>query len=290
MKKVLTIFIFINLFITNVSAYAITTVYKENEKFGLQKDEKKITEAIYSKLIKLKDESYIFLYKNKFGIISKDGEILAEPKYTTAQRYVGKFAKLGYKGKYVLFDETGDVILDDDYSDITLLYGKMFSIKKNYKYGLATFNGDIILAPVADDIYMPKANVLKISLDGQWYEITNVSKDVLELPKEFETLEADKKNFTITKVVENPVVSAGYGMISASDYFIKIFSSISPAYETTIDELILSHGADTANILIKSSWLVKFPVVYAKNYINNIKTPNNGPLSDIKTNLKNKIN
>ncbi len=290
MKKLFVLFAFINFLLIQTAFAQNVTIYKENDKFGLANDTEKITDAIYTKLIKLKDESFICLYKNKFGIISKDGEMLVEPKYTTAQRFVGKYAKLGHKGKYLLFDETGDVILDDNYSNIMLLYGKMFLIKKNYKYGLATFDGDIILAPVADDIYMPKANVLKISIDGEWYEIVHNSKDVLELPQEFETLETDKKNFSITKVVENPVASAGYGMISASDYFIKVFSSISPAYETTIDELVLSHGADTANILIKSSWLVKFPVVYAKNYINNIKTPNNGPLSDIKANLKNKIN
>ncbi len=290
MKKILAIAIFTNFLLMQTAFCQNVTVYKENDKFGLANKTEKITEPIYTKLIKLKDESYICLYKDKFGIISKDGKMLVEPKYTTAQRFVGRYAKLGHRGRYLLFDETGDTILDDDYSDIMLLYGKMFLIKKNYKYGLATFDGDIILAPVADDIYMPKANVLKISIDGEWYEIVHNSKDELELPKELEVLERDKKNFSITKVVENPVASAGYGMISASDYFIKVFSSISPAYETTIDELVLSHGADTANILIKSGWLIKFPVVYAKNYINNIKTPNNGPLSDVKANLKNKIN
>ena len=102
-------------------------------------------------------------------------------------------------------------------------------------------------------------------------------------------IEEANKVFQITKIAQKPFTSTSYGIVSTSDYFIKLFSSISPSYEETIDELILSHGADTATILMKSSWLVKFPFVYAKNYINNIKTPNNGPLSDIKANLKNKI-
>ena len=40
-------------------------------------------------------------------------------------------------------------------------------VEKNYKYGLISFNGDIILAPIAQDIYMPKPNLLKILYDSK---------------------------------------------------------------------------------------------------------------------------
>lgn len=268
---------------------AYSEVYSEENKFGLQQEDgAKITEAIYNKLIRLGDNSYLFMYKTKYGIISKTGEILVQPKYTQAQRYVGRFAKLGRTGRYGLFDEKGQAIIAPEYSSIDILYGHMFLVKKGYKYGLISFEGDILLAPVADDIYMPEANILKIRYDNEWYEITQVSKDTMELPKDLEV--NNKGDFRIIKLVENPVASTGYGLVSASDYFIKIFSSISPAYESTIDELILSHGADTAAILLKPVWLIKFPFVYAKNYANNFKTPNNGPLADVKANLKNKLN
>lgn len=290
MRKILAIVVFLNLLLgACFAATDAVVVYSENNKFGLMKGDVRLTEPIYLKLINLKDDSYICLYKNKFGIISKDAQILVKPKYKNAERFVGRFAKLGLKDKYVLYDENGNKILDDKYSDISLLYGRMFLVKKNYKYGLTTFDGDILLAPIADDIYMPKANVLMISLDNVWYEIQQKSKNTIELPNELELLEKSK-DFTITTIVENPVVSAGYGVVSAGDYFIKMFSSISPSYEATIDELLLSHGADTANILLKSWWFVRFPMVYTKNYINNFKTPNNGPLSDVKTSLKEKIN
>lgn len=266
-----------------------TEVYSVENKFGLQKDDgSKITEAIYNKLIRLGDSSYLFMYKNKYGIMSDTGEILVSPKYTQAQRYIGRYAKLGKSGKYGLFDQNGQAIIAPEYSSINILYGRMFLVQKAYKYGLISFDGDIILAPVADDIYMPEANILKLRYENEWYEITQVSKETMELPKDLEI--NDKSDFKIIKLVENPVASTGYGLVSASDYFIKIFSSISPAYESTIDELILSHGADTAMILLNPIWIAKFPFIYVKNYANNFKTPNNGPLADVKANLKNKLN
>ena len=166
----------------------------------------------------------------------------------------------------------------------------MFLVGKNYKYGLISFDGDILLAPIADDIYMPKPNILKILYEGNWYEIEHVGQETMQIPKDIAEIDPDNSDFKITTIVQNPVISASYGVVSASDYMIKLISSISPAYEKTIDELILEHGADTASILIKFSWLTKFPFVYSKNYFKTLVAPNNGPLSDVKSNLKNKIN
>ena len=286
MKKLILI-ISILLFGT-VQAADFTTTYSENGKFGLIKNNTKITEAKYSKLIRLRDTSHLFMYKNKYGIISNDGVILIEPKYTQAQRYLGKYVKLGSKNKFAIFDEEGKQIITQEYSSIEILYGKMFLVQKNFKYGLIKFNGDIILAPIADDIYMPTPYTLKICYDGEWYEIEKQSKGDFELPTNIMSL-GEEGDFKITQIVQKPIASAGYGVVTTGDFFIKIFSSISPSYEETIDQLILNHGADTATILIKSGWIVKFPFVYVKNYINNIKSPNNGPLSDIKNDLKNKI-
>jgi len=292
MKKTILLIIFI--IFCNLKIQAIenlTQTYSENNKFGLIKDTKKITQPIYTKLIRLGDYSWLFLRKNKYGIISNNGEILVEPNYTQAYRFSGgKFAKLGSKDKYALFNEKGNAITTQEYSSIDILYGKMFLIQKNYKYGLIDYDGNFILAPVADDIYMPKPNIIKIQYNNIWYEIEQQNKETIELPSDIANIDENNKNLKITQLAQKPVASTGYGIVSFSDYLIKLFSSISPSYEQTIDELLFHSGADSISALIKFSWLFKFPYVYGKNYINNIKTPNNGPLSDIKTNLKNKIN
>lgn len=288
MKKVL-FFILLFLFMHPCFAEDIVGTYNAGNKFGLSKGENIITKPIYSKLIRLGDTSWLFLKRGKYGIIDNEGNTLVEPKYTSAQRYVGHYAKLGYGGLYTIYDSLGNQIVDREYSSIDILYGRMFLVCKNYKYGLISFDGDILLAPVADDIYMPKPNILKISYDGNWYEIEHLNKETMEIPKDIAELNLNSTDFKITTIVQNPVASAGYGVVSASDYLIKIISSISPAYEKTIDELILDHGADTASILIKSGWLIKFPFVYSKNYFKTLITPNNGPLSDVKASLKNKI-
>lgn len=292
MKKLILSILF--LLTSSLSAFAldeITQAYGGNNKFGLIKNNQKITQAIYKKLIRLGDSSWLFLRGSKYGIISNEGEILVEPKFTQAYRFSGgRFAKLGSGNKYALFNEFGQALTTQEYSSIDILYGKMFLVEKNYKYGLISYDGDIILAPIADDIYMPKPNVIKIQYDNTWYEIEQKNKDMIELPTTITDINENDKNLKITKLAQKPIASTGYGIVSASDYFIKMFSSISPAYEQTIDELILNHGADTATILIKSSWLLKFPYTYGKNYINILKAPNNGPLSDVKNNLKSKIN
>ena len=74
--------------------------------------------------------------------------------------------------------------------------------------------------------------------------------------------------------------------MTATNYLLKIISSISPAYEQTIDELMFSQGADAANIIMKFTWLPKFPIVYAKKYYQNLAAPNNGPLGGVKNNLR----
>ena len=237
-------------------------------------------------MIRLRDSSWIFLKKNRYGIIDNEGNILVEPKYSSAHRFIGKYAKLGYGGLYCIYDEKGNLIIDREYSSIEILFGRMFLVGKNFKYGLISFDGDIILAPVADDIYMPKPNILRILYDGNWFEIEQIGKSTMEIPNDI-ALASDE--FKITQFVQNPVMGASYGVVTFSDYLIKLISSISPAYEKTIDELILEHGADTATILIKFGWLVKFPFVYGKNYFRIVVSPNNGPLTDIKYNIKNKL-
>lgn len=267
----------------------LTITYSNHNKFGLIRGEQKVTDAIYNKLIRLGDTAWLFYKRGKYGIIDNEGNILVEPNFSSAQRFVGHYAKLGRGGLYGIYDNYGKLIIDREYSSIDILYGRMFLVCKNYKYGLISFDGDILLAPIADDIYMPKPNILKILYDGNWYEIEHIGKETMQIPKDIADLELENSEFKITTLVQNPVISASYGVVSFSDYLIKVFSSISPAYEKTIDELILNHGADTATILMKSSWLVKFPFVYGKNYYRILVAPNNGPLSDVKSSLKHKI-
>ncbi len=263
--------------------------YSEKGKFGLKTVAGTIvTKPDYKKLIRVGNSSWIVQKGSNFGLIDNDGNYIIQPKYKTAERLVGRFVKLGRSNVYGLWDENGNVIVPEEYSSIHLLYGKMFLVEKNFKYGLIGFDGRVILNPAVDDIYMPKPNVMKISHNGKWYEIEQISGGTFELPADIHTIR-ENENFKITEIISNPVPSAGYGVVSASDYCLKVFSSISPAYEQTIDELVLNHGADVAGILMKSTWLVKFPFVYAKNYVNTVRTPNNGPLSEVKASLKSKI-
>ena len=272
------------------AVFATPVVYNDNGKFGLQDENGTvIVEARYKKLIRLGESGWIIQKGSKFGVMDSNGNILVEPIYSNADRILGKFVKFKKGDKYGIFDEQGFTILPVEYSSIDLLYGGMFLTCKNYKYGVTDFNGQPILDNVFDDIYMPKPNSMIIIYNGEKYEISRNKNEELTLPNNVRAIK-DNSEFTITELITKPVATTGYYSVSATNYLLKVFSSISPAYEQTIDELMFSQGADAASIIMKCVWIPKFPIVYVKKYYQNLKAPNNGPLSGVKTNLKKHIN
>lgn len=261
----------------------------KNTLFGLKdKSGNIVVDAQYKKLIRLGTSSWIINKKNKYGIMDSSGNILVEPKFRHVDRMMLKYVKLGNENDYGVYDEKGEIILPNEYMTINMLFGGMFLIKKNYKYGVADKNGNIILKPIFDEIYMPKPNIMRIEYNGQWYEIEQIAGGEIELPEDVKNIK-ENKNFKVTEFVKDPLTASGYSAVTFTDYFLKIFSSISPSHEETIDELMLSQGADTVNIFIKCTWLPKYPFTFAKKYYHNIRTPNNGPLSNVKSDLKKKL-
>lgn len=298
MRKFL-ILIGLILFLQNCS-YAVTDtavtinntsvkVFSEENLFGLKNsDDTVLIEPEYKKLIRLGNSSWIAQKGSKFGIIDSEGNVLVPIKYTHVDRLLGKYAKLGKGSKYALFDEHGQTILPQEYSSIDLLFGGMFLTCKNFKYGVVDMGGHTILENKFDDIYMPKPNIMRINYNGQWYEIEQARGETLALPQDIQNIKGNE-NFKISELIAKPGTATGYSVVTFTDYFLKVFSSISPAHEKTIDELMFSQGAETVSIFIKLGWLPKYPFTYARNYYNTVRTPNNGPLSDVKYELKRKL-
>lgn len=275
---------------TKISGRDLTT-FSQNERWGFKdKSGNIIVEPIYKKLIRLGDSSWIVQNKrNKFGLIDNCGNAIVPIKYNHADRLVTKFAKFGNTYDYGVYDEYGNTIVEPKFSKIDILYGKMFLTYKNYKYGIVGFDGKTILENEFEDIYMPKPNVMRIKYQGRWIELEQVNADTLTLPADAKHNLATKEDLDLRNIVVNTGVVSGYSVLTFSDYVIKLFSSISPAHEDTVDELMLSQGADTMNIFMKLTWLPKYPFVYVRKYYENVRNPNNGPLTDIRDELKQQI-
>ena len=287
MKKLLFLIFLIFLIIQNIS-YSQDVIFSEDKKFGVKDEEENIkVEPIYSKIIIIGEKSYLVQKKNKYGIIDLCGNVIVPMKYRHAERLLGKYVKLGNYGDYGLYDETGFAILPPVYDSIDLLFGGMVLTYDNYKYGVADFNGNIILENEYEDIYMPKPNLMRLQYLGEWFEIENMSSETLSLSKDLKELD-DKDKFRISDFVVNTGVMSGYSVLTFTDYLIKLISSISPAHEDTIDQLMFSQGAESVSILIKFSWLPRYPFNYARNYYKYVRNPYNGPLVEIRNNLKNK--
>lgn len=275
---------------TKISGRDLTT-FSQNERWGFKdKNGNIIVEPIYKKLIRLGDSSWIVQNKrNKFGLIDNCGNVIVPIKYNHADRLVTKFAKFGNTYDYGVYDEYGNTIVEPKFSKIDILYGKMFLTYKSYKYGIVGFDGKTILENEFEDIYMPKPNVMRIKYQGRWIELEQVNADTLTLPADAKHNLATKEDLDLRNIVVNTGVVSGYSVLTFSDYVIKLFSSISPAHEDTVDELMLSQGADTMNIFMKLTWLPKYPFVYVRKYYENVRNPNNGPLTDIRDELKQQI-
>ena len=264
--------------------FASSTVFSENDKFGLKNESGEIVaKAEYKKLIRLGEKAWIMQDGSRFGILSDNGKIIEDAKYTQAERVLGKFVKFKKGEKYCVFDEMGFEILPVEYSSIDLLYGGLFVTCKNFKYGISDFNGQMVVDNIFDDIYMKDPNKLILVYAGHTYMVEREEKKPFDLISVHGGLD-----FIVSEVDTNPLAVTGYYGVTVADYILKIFSSISPAYEKTIDELMYSHGADTVNVLMKFGWLPKFPFVYAKKYYNTFIDPTYGPLSGVKSNLKSK--
>lgn len=273
----------------NVQASDLTVIKNDDNLFGLQtKDGQVLVEPQYKKLIRLGKSAWIVQKKNKFGLIDNNGNYLVQPKYRHTERILGKYAKFGNDNNYGLYDENGKMLLPHEYSKIDILFGGMFLTCKNYKYGVADKDGNTIIANKFDDIYMPKSNVMRIKFLGEWYEIEHTGSEELALPENLAEL-GTSKDFTISTIITDTGVMSGYSVLTFTDYLIKIFSTISPAHEDTIDELMLSQGADTVSIFMQLGWIPKYPVTYVKKYYYNFVNPNNGPLSDVRNELKQKL-
>ena len=292
MKKIFLAFLLFLFFQCNANAItedvAVKTFTNEKGLWGLKDESGNVLiEPQYKKLIALGSTSYIVQKRGKFGLVDKQNNVLVPIKYSHTSRVLGKYLRIGNGSKYALYNEKGEELLKMEYSTIDILFGGMFLTCKNYKYGLIDNKGKVILDNLFDDIYMPQPNIMRLKYLGQWYEIEQVRAETLTLPEDMKNIK-ENKNYIVTKLAEHPTVALGYSAVTFTDYLLKIFSSISPAHEQTIDNLMLLQGADAVSIYLKLSWLPKYPFVFARNYYNTLKNPNNGPLSEIKTNLMNK--
>ena len=264
-------------------------VFSEGNLFGLKDKEGNIVApAEYQKIIMTGCAGWIIQKKNKYGLMDSDGNYLIEPKYRYGDRILGRYTKLGSDNDFGIYNEFGESILPPEYTSIELLYGQMFLTYKNFRYGVADFKGNILIPNICDDIYMPTKDTMKIKYMGEWYVLTDINPNAIAMPDIGAEEEPGGTSFTLKDIVADTGNISGYSVLTFSDYLIKIFSSISPAHEETIDDLILSHGVDTVGILKKFSWIPKYPITFTKKYYAHLRNPFNGPLADTRNRMKNK--
>lgn len=268
------------------------TVFSEDNKFfGLKNsDGEIIVKDKYRKVIRLGKNAWLIQKKNnKFGLMDCNGNILVEPKYIHAERLFDTWVKLGNESDYGIYDEFGKIIVPPKFHAVEPLFGRKFLTVKNFKYGVYDANGKMLMDNICQFIYMPSPTTMRVKYNNSWFEIEKISdEEAIALPTDA-VQRINDETFRITELLTNTGVGAGYSVVTTADYTLKIISSLSNAYEETIDELLLSQGIETISILMKATWLPKFPVVFVKKYCNNLFYPDGGPLSDVRESLLEQI-
>lgn len=296
-KIIIFLFLFVLSFQVGYSAESVDNsqacnlkVFSEKNKWGLKSGDKVVVKSVYNKMVPLgvNNNSWIVMKGYRYGLLSKDGSYLIKPKYRNVDRYFKKYVKLGNDNNFGLYDEYGKVIIKPVYSQISPLYGKMFKTCKNYKYGIVDIEGNVILDNEFDDIYMPKPDVLMLQYEGRWCVIEQLNESEISLPANLNQVDISKE-FKITNFMVNTGVVSGYSVLTLTDYILKIFSSMSGAYESTIDELMFSKGAETITVITRLTWIPMFPIVYLKNYYKQLRTPNSGPLNSARNSVLNQM-
>ena len=289
-----TVALILSLLLFQQIIFADVVFYAEKNKFGLKDSSGNIiTKPKYKKLVRLGESSWIMQERMKFGIIDNDGNVVVKPVYNQAERILGKYVKFRKGSVYCLLNEKGENVLgkfDENnmyYSTIDLLHGGLIVTSRNHKYGLTSFNGNTQLNNIFDDIYMPNKDSIVVVYGGKQMEFKRT--DSGDTPFDFVFTNLESQDLTPLDIANSPLATTGYYSITFTDYILKIVSSISPAYEETIDELMFSQGADTVSVLMKCSWLPKFPFVYAKNYYYYMTDPTTGPLNKAKKSLRKQI-
>ena len=261
---------------------------KNNKYYGLKdKSGNIIVESKYKKLIRLGNNAWIVQKKNnKFGLMDCSGNFLVEPKFLKVERIYEKYAKFGNYSDFGIFDEYGNTILPNEFSVIEPMFGQRFLTCKKHKYGIYSITGEEILSNDYEFIYMPNPKTVRVKNNGIWYEFDRkeLSSESMQAVDDYVFSEYSD-DINIPQIFKNTGVGAGYGIVTATDYTLKIFSSVSVAYEDTIDELLFSKGVDTVPDLINFSWVIKFPFVFIQKYYATMFEPDAGPLSGIRNDL-----
>ncbi len=261
-------------------------VYCYNKKFGLKLENTEITKPEYSKIIKLGDNAWIIQYKHKYGIMNHKGEYIIKPKYRWADRVAQNLVKLGNDNDYGVYDDKGNIIIPPEYSLIERISKDFFITCKNYKYGLIDLFGNIVLRNDFDTIFIPNEGTLVLQYQGEWYKLSIVKEDGINF--EVKPSEEEDGNSLGEIMVKTSAVS-GYTVLTFTDYVLKLFSSLSPAYEATIDELMFAKGGDAVSVIMNFTWLPKLPFTYLKNYYKSIRRQDSDVLSQPRNYLRKKI-
>ena len=285
-KKFCLLLLFILLSCLNVLAEDSYTVFKQGKKLGLKNEQGEVTvKPVYSRLIKLGDNSWIVMKRGRYGLIKSNGEIILPLKYITAERVSGKYIKVFDNYRTGLYDENGEAVIPPIYTKIDVLKNDLFRIYKNYKYGIIDINGNVIISRVFDDIFMSDINTFHARYKGNWYQIKIKRTDNQE-PQGIETLTYNDQELNLENIAINVGTVPLYSIVTVADYGLKPLTTFIPAWSDTVDNLFLNKGVDAVSTLYSGIWIPMMPYYYMKSYMQNLFRPEKGPLNHPRRTVK----
>jgi hypothetical protein len=144
-----------------------------------------LTTAVINTLEPFSKDKAIFSASEKYGLITKNGTVLVEPKYTTLKRsdsYLISTIGNGTKNNLVVLDSLGKPLHTKTYDLILPFNGKFFPVMNGKSWGALSPSGKEILSCTYDSILQADRDNIVVKFHGQ-YGVVNHNEHWLVAPK-----------------------------------------------------------------------------------------------------------
>ncbi len=213
LKKVLITSSLAILFLTGCSTKEEVTIVNEKGKYGvLNNNSDVIIKPVYDELsnfddrrnknIKTEhphvinlhwlhnydgDEYAIAEYKNKYGIVNKNNEMVVKPIYDSISKLFNGFSIIKLDDKFGYLDDKFEVVQKPIFRDAREFIGKVTFVQSNAngKWGCITREMDLKINDEYDEIYNLQNGFARTVKDGKWGFIDDTCKVVVKPKYEY---------------------------------------------------------------------------------------------------------
>jgi hypothetical protein len=222
--------------------YGITIVKSGSKYKMIDKSGKQITTEGYEFLrIDEKSGLVVFRKNGKYGLLSREGELLADAVYDSISNFSEGLAIVKSGTKYGYIDESGKLTIEKNYNSVRDFNEGLAVINLDGKYGFINKKGELIIGnnyDYAESFYQGYAIVVVNTTSGNNYKVIDkngkvvfTDYDSIQRTKncfivnkdgEYSILDKEGSSTTLTKYNEVEIINSGFAL---DDLYFEMFTA-----------------------------------------------------------------